>query len=84
MFDEKRRQQDHYEATMAQIYYEHELAIQEEREKGMEQGRSQGMEQGVQQLVLAMLKNGASPQTIAQLTDIPEEKVKEIAEQNLV
>ncbi|MBP2620320.1 Rpn family recombination-promoting nuclease/putative transposase [Streptococcus panodentis] len=72
MFDEKRRQQDHYEATMAQIYYEHELAIQEEREKGLKLG--------VQQLVLAMLKNGASPQTIAQLTDIPEEKVKEIAE----
>ncbi|MBP2621563.1 Rpn family recombination-promoting nuclease/putative transposase [Streptococcus panodentis] len=72
MFDEKRRQQDHYEATMAQIYYEHELAL-EEREKA-----------GKEQLILTMLKNGVSAQTIAQQTGMEEVKIQEIAKKNLV
>ena len=47
-------------------------------EQGMKQGMEQGVEQGIQQLVQTLHQNGLTPESIAQLSNLPLERVKSL------
>ena len=58
---------------------EYENAIREEGiEQGLAQGREQGMETGKAMMVLGMLKEKLPLETIARVSDLSLDKIKEV------
>ncbi|KYD05537.1 hypothetical protein B4102_3261 [Heyndrickxia sporothermodurans] len=53
-------------------------------ERGFEKGIKKGIARGIEKIVTEMLKNGLSAKYISELTNISEEKVKEIQSKNEV
>ena len=69
MIDERIRIQENYAMTL-------ETMLREGREQGIQQGIEQGVEQNTRQMVRTMFSNGASIETIAQLTGIARTEVE--------
>jgi len=55
---------------------------EEGREEGRQEGRQEGKKEGISEIILRMHTKGRSIEEIAELTDVPVEKVKEIIEGN--
>jgi len=53
-------------------------AIEEGWKKGLEQGKEEGLKEGMKHLVRTMAKKGMNAKDIARLTDLPEEEVREL------
>ncbi len=49
---------------------------QEGKQQGIQEGRQEGRQQGRQEIVATMLGNGASPETIAALTNMPIDEIR--------
>ena len=49
-------------------------------EEGLEKGREKGREEGREEIVLSMLRAGMTPETIAELTSLSLERIKDLAE----
>ncbi len=52
--------------------------VQQSWYEGRQEGEKQGRQQGRQEIVATMLRNGASPETIAALTNMPVDKVRSL------
>jgi len=57
---------------------------QEGMKKGMQQGMQRGAQQAAQQFASKLLAEGTPSEKVAQLTDLPMEVVRQLAEQETV
>jgi len=63
------------------ISYE-QKALEKGREEGMKQGIKQGIKQGMKHVVQTMARKGIGVKDIAHMTDLSEEEVKQLLEEN--
>ncbi|MEM7496248.1 MAG: hypothetical protein AAF471_09155, partial [Myxococcota bacterium] len=58
-----------------------EEGLAEGEKKGREEGREEGLEEGLELAAARMLKQGLDPKTVAEITDLPLERIESLSRQ---
>ena len=69
------------EAKKVYISVSERIGMERGIEQGMKRGIERGMERGIERTALRMLKRGMDISTVSDLADMPEERVRELAEE---